>query len=82
MQAMFPTLSHTSPPGVPCVPLHADRSSLEFQPADVIRHYQEERVQEVLSYLAERSPFYRDLFRREHLDVKKLKKLEDLRYIH
>ncbi|MBQ5997602.1 MAG: AMP-binding protein [Bacteroidales bacterium] len=78
---MFPTLSHTSPPGVPCVPLHADRSSLEFQPADVIRHYQEERVQEVLSYLAERSPFYRDLFRREHLDVKKLKKLEDLRYI-
>ncbi|MBR7066882.1 MAG: AMP-binding protein [Bacteroidales bacterium] len=54
---------------------------IEYRPLDEIRRYQEGRLRETLDYLALRSPYYRALFAREHIDPSKIRTLDDLRVI-
>ena len=46
-----------------------------------ITAYQEKKMAEALTYVNSRSPYYRELFAKEKIDVTKIKKLEDLRQI-
>jgi phenylacetate-CoA ligase len=43
--------------------------------------YQEQKMGETLAYVKNRSPFYRELFAKEKIDILKIKKLEDLQRI-
>ena len=54
---------------------------IEFQPLAQIKKYQEERLREALAYLQENSPFYQRMFRENHIDITKVKTLEDLQNI-
>ncbi|MCQ2279329.1 MAG: AMP-binding protein [Bacteroidales bacterium] len=54
---------------------------IEFQPRNVIKAFQEEKLREDLQYLNANSKFYQNLFKKEHIDIQKIKKLEDLTYI-
>ncbi len=54
---------------------------IEQQPQAVIKRFQEEKLVEALVYLSNNSPFYRRLFNRHHIDVSKIKRLEDLSVI-
>lgn len=54
---------------------------IERQPLQVIKKFQEKELQKMLVYLNEHSPFYQKLFKREKIDYKKIKTLEDLRFI-
>ena len=54
---------------------------IEFQPRNVIKAFQEEKLREDLSYLSSKSLFYQDLFKKNHIDATKIKTLEDLRLI-
>ena len=47
---------------------------IEFQDQSVIKKFQEEKLQEALKYLQQRSPFYRNLFARENINIEKIKK--------
>ena len=42
---------------------------IEFQDQSVIKKFQEEKLQEALKYLQQRSPFYRNLFARENINI-------------
>ena len=46
---------------------------IEFQPLDVIKKYQEERLVETIKYLNENSPYYKRLFAENHIDISKIK---------
>lgn len=54
---------------------------IEFQPRAVIKTFQEEKLREDLAYLSAKSKFYQDMFQSNHIDVTKIKSLEDLRCI-
>lgn len=51
---------------------------IEFQDQSVIKKFQEEKLHEALKYLQQRSPFYKNLFARENINIEKIKTLEDL----
>ncbi|MDR1408637.1 MAG: AMP-binding protein [Tannerella sp.] len=51
---------------------------IEFRPAEEIRRHQEEKLHVALTYLYERSPFYRRMFDAEGIDVRDIRRLEDL----
>lgn len=53
--------------------------AIEYQPREVIRHFQEERMRKALAYLQACSPYYRRLFEKEKIDVAKIRTLDDLR---
>jgi len=42
---------------------------------------QEEKLQELLNYVSQRSPFYKDLFAKHHIDISKIKTVADLAII-
>ena len=46
-----------------------------------ISGYQNQRLQETLRYLSDKSPFYRDLFLTEAIDVEKIKTISDLVHV-
>lgn len=54
---------------------------IEFQSAEAIKAFQEQKLQEQLAYLQAKSPFYQKLFAAYNIDVTKIKTLEDLEYI-
>ncbi len=54
---------------------------IEYQPLDVIKKFQERELVSLLEYLQQRSPFYQRLFRENHIDVNKIRTLEDMQYI-
>ena len=54
---------------------------IEYQPASVIKRFQEQKLSEALAYVAAFSPFYRQLFSEHRIDVEKIKYLEDLQHI-
>jgi len=54
---------------------------IEYQPRHVIKAFQEEKLRTHLLYLKTHSPFYKQLFEREHIDIEKIKTLEDLQLI-
>ncbi|MGV3461379.1 MAG: phenylacetate--CoA ligase family protein [Flavobacterium sp.] len=51
---------------------------IEKAPQHEIQAYQETRLREALDYVAENSPYYKALFKREGMDVSSIKTLEDL----
>lgn len=54
---------------------------IEYQPLDVIKRFQEEKLREDLAYLNTASPFYKKMFADNHIDVSKIKTIEDLQNI-
>jgi phenylacetate-CoA ligase len=54
---------------------------IEYQPQDTIRRFQEEKLHEAIRYLEAHSPFYRQLFRRQGIDPKRVRSLDDLQQI-
>jgi phenylacetate-CoA ligase len=49
-----------------------------FQPKESVKILQEQKLRELLQYLDQKSPFYRDLFSRNQLRVEEIHSLEDL----
>ncbi len=58
-----------------------DIPRIETQPLSVIKRYQEERLQELLPYLAAHSPYYRRMFEEEGIQPAQIRTLEDLQAI-
>ncbi|MDR2222725.1 MAG: AMP-binding protein [Flavobacteriaceae bacterium] len=56
-------------------------SRIEYQSKEDILTYQEQRLQEVLAYVNEHSPFYKELFKEKGIDVKTIRTLEDLQHL-
>ncbi|NOX85570.1 MAG: phenylacetate--CoA ligase [Chlorobi bacterium] len=54
---------------------------IEKKPLHEIKKYQESRLPELLEYLNARSKFYRELFLKNNIDIRKIKTLEDLTQI-
>ena len=57
------------------------KPDIEFQPLDVIKRFQEKKLKEVLSYTNEKSKYYQSLFKKEKINIQKIKSIEDLAYI-
>ncbi|MDR0573226.1 MAG: AMP-binding protein [Tannerella sp.] len=57
--------------------------SIKFQYLSLpeIKAYQEKKMAETLEYVNTRSPFYKDVFAKEKIDVSKIKYIEDLQQI-
>jgi phenylacetate-CoA ligase len=54
-------------------------SRIDYQSTEEIRTYQEQRLQEVLAYVNEHSPFYKTLFAERGIDVSTIRTIEDLK---
>jgi phenylacetate-CoA ligase len=55
--------------------------TIESQPSSEIKTFQEQKLKEQLFFLSEKSTFYRHLFKKNRIDVAKIKSLEDLAII-
>lgn len=51
---------------------------IEYRPQSEIKRFQEQKLAEQLVFLNERSPFYKELLRKNHSDISKIRTLEDL----
>lgn len=49
-----------------------------FPATDKVKTMQEQKLQDLLLHLNQHSPFYKQLFANHHIDIKKIKTLEDL----
>ena len=56
-------------------------SEIEFQPKEIIKAYQEERLRDMLQYLQTHSPYYQRLFKENNINVDAIKTIEDLQQI-
>lgn len=54
-------------------------SNLHYRTSDEIRCFQEERLREMVAYVAAHSPYYKALFEREGIDPASIRTLDDLR---
>ena len=54
---------------------------IEFQPAEAIARFQDERLREAVAYAAANSPYYRRVFSREGIDPESVATVESLRLI-
>ncbi|MGL5275554.1 phenylacetate--CoA ligase family protein [Myroides sp.] len=54
-------------------------SRIDYQSTEEIMTYQEQRLQEVLAYVNEYSPFYKTLFAERGIDVSTIRTIEDLK---
>ena len=54
---------------------------IEKQSRAVIKQFQEDKLVNTLEYLAACSPFYKTLFKKNHINVHHIRKLEDLRSV-
>lgn len=53
-------------------------SDIEFQSPKEIKAFQNKKLQETMLYLSEKSPFYKQLFTDNNIDIKNIKTVEDL----
>ena len=53
-------------------------SEIEKKSKEEIKHLQEQKLQELLTYISKKSPFYKKRFADECIDISTIKKLEDL----
>lgn len=53
-------------------------SDIEFQSKDKIAAFQNKKLQELLVYLSEKSPFYKQLFINNNIDINQIKTVADL----
>lgn len=51
---------------------------IQFLSREEIRAYQEKRMAEILDYVSKKSPFYSKLFSDNHIDISKIRSLDDL----
>ena len=51
---------------------------IQFLSREEIRAYQEKRMAEALDYVSKNSPFYSKLFSDNHIDISKIRSLDDL----
>ncbi|MEC4052184.1 AMP-binding protein [Myroides odoratimimus] len=58
-----------------------ESSRIDYQPKEDILKYQEQRLQEVLAYVNEYSPFYKTLFKEKGIDITTIKTIEDLQQL-
>jgi phenylacetate-CoA ligase len=58
-----------------------DSIQLQYLPQAEIRAFQERKLAGTLAYVNARSPFYRELFAAERIDISKIRRLEDLRQL-
>jgi len=54
---------------------------IEYQPASIIKRFQEQEMTVALAYAARKSPFYKQMFEEHHIDTEKFRHLEDLQAI-
>lgn len=54
---------------------------IEFQTPSEIKKFQEKLMAELLGYLMAKSPFYSRLFKENHIDAAKIRRLEELSFI-
>ena len=54
---------------------------IERQPLQVIKAFQENKLQDLLTYLSLKSPYYARLFKKEKIDIERITLLSDLKYI-
>ena len=54
---------------------------IEYQSIAEIKRFQEEKLKIALQYLQDNSPFYKRMFSQNHIDIRQIKKLEDLQQI-
>jgi len=54
---------------------------IETQSPEEIKNYQEQKLQDLLPYLAKNSKFYAEMFRVHKIDIRSIKTLEDLQQI-
>ena len=54
---------------------------IEFQTREEIKRFQEEKLKIALQYLQKNSPFYKQIFSQNNIDIHKIKTLEDLQKI-
>ena len=54
---------------------------IEFESPEKIKLYQEELLQKQLIYLNDKSPYYKELFAENNIDISKIKTIEDLQYL-
>jgi phenylacetate-CoA ligase len=54
---------------------------IQYESPETIKKFQEEKLREALAYLNAYSPYYKELFRKEKIDVSKIKRIEDLQNI-
>lgn len=53
-------------------------SGIAYQPKETIQQMQEQKLQQLLLYIQDKSPFYKQLFAKNSVDVSSVKTLEDL----
>lgn len=53
-------------------------NDIEFQPREVIKSFQDQKLCEALSYLKENSPYYKRLFDKCHININNITGIEDL----
>jgi phenylacetate-CoA ligase len=58
--------------------MHNFFPEIERRPIPEIKQFQDQKLQHLLSYLNEKSPFYRELFRKNRIDLSKINSTEDL----
>lgn len=54
---------------------------IQFRSPEEIKHYQEEQLAQALSYLQAHSRFYQRMFEEHHIDIHRIKTIEDLQHI-
>ncbi|MCQ2328269.1 MAG: AMP-binding protein [Paludibacteraceae bacterium] len=54
---------------------------IEFESVEAIKAFQEQKLHEQLVYLQEHSPFYQRMFHEQHIDINKIRLLEDLQQL-
>ena len=54
---------------------------IEFESPEKIKLYQEELLQKQLIYLNDKSPYYKELFAENNIDISKIETIEDLQYL-
>jgi len=55
--------------------------NIQFSSPEEIKIFQEQRLAEALAYLQAHSVFYQKMFKEHHIDIAKIKKIEDLQQI-
>ena len=56
------------------------KPEIEFQQLNTIKKFQEEKLKQLLEYLKHKSPYYSNIFKKEKINIEKIKKLEDLKF--
>ncbi|MDY0332316.1 MAG: phenylacetate--CoA ligase [Bacteroidales bacterium] len=54
---------------------------IKYTSTKEIKQFQESLLRKEISYLNDRSPFYKNMFNKEGVDIRKIRTLEDLQYI-